>query len=123
MDGRARAARGAIGEAAAERLLVSAGMRLVERDVRLPEGQIDLVMLDLDCLVVVEVKARRTGAFGTPEEAVDGRKLRRLRRLALAYWIRHRDLARGVRVDVVAVSIRADGEAGVAVHLENVLAE
>jgi putative endonuclease len=111
-----------VGEAAAERLLVGRGMRLVERDARLPEGQVDLVMLDGHCLVLVEVKARRTAAYGTPEEAVDHRKLARLRRLALSYWIGHPGLADDVRVDVVAVRIGPDGSAGAAVHIENVLA-
>lgn len=96
-------------------------MRPVARDVRLPNGQIDLVMLDGDALVVVEVKARRGIAFGLPEEAVDASKLARLRRLAAAYRQLNPGLGRVLRVDVVAVELNADGGPGRCRHIADVL--
>ena len=121
MDGRTRAARGTAAEVAAERHLKRAGMRPVARDVRLPNGQIDLVMLDGDALVVVEVKARRGTGFGLPEEAVDAAKLARLRRLAAAYRELNPGLGRALRVDVVAVELNADGGPGRCRHIADVL--
>ncbi|MDQ6774330.1 MAG: YraN family protein [Candidatus Dormibacteraeota bacterium] len=121
MDGRTRAARGAAAEVAAERYLQRAGMRPVARDVRLPGGQIDLVMLDGDVLVVVEVKARRGTGFGLPEEAVDASKLARLRRLAAAYRRLNPGLGRALRVDVVAIELNADGGPGRCRHIADVL--
>ena len=120
MDGRGREVRGRAGEAAAERELTRRGLRLVERDVRLAEGQIDLVMLDGDCLVLVEVKARRGAAFGLPAEAVDWRKRRKLRELALAYRQLHPRLGRGLRIDVAAVRLGQGGAAESCEHLVNV---
>jgi putative endonuclease len=121
VDGHERLARGRVGEAAAERHLVAAGLRLVERDVRLPNGQVDLVMLDGDCLVVVEVKARRGAAYGAPQEAVGWRKQRKLRELALAYRQLHPGLGRRLRVDVAAVHLDTAGAAVSCEHLVNVL--
>src|SRR4030081_2260566 len=106
-----RAALGRAGEAAAEEWLCGAGMRLVERDVRLRNGQIDLVMLDGEHLVIVEVKARRGGDYGLPQEAVTGRKLAKLRELAETYCLLHPHIGVGVRIDVVAVELDRSGVA------------
>ena len=121
MDGHLRASYGGVGEAAAERFLVDRGMRLVARDVRLKQGQIDLVMLDGDCLVVVEVKARRGHAFGLPQEAVGYRKLRKLWELTEAFHQLHPGTGRR-RIDVVAVDLDRSGRPVRCEHIENVLA-
>jgi putative endonuclease len=110
-----------VGELAAEEYLVAQGMRLVERDARLPEGQVDLVMLDGDCLVLVEVKARRGVEFGAPQEAVGWRKLRKLRELALRYRELHPGLGRRLRVDVAAVLLDRRGQAESCEHIVDVL--
>jgi putative endonuclease len=95
-------------------------MRLVERDVRLRNGQIDLVMLDGTCLVVVEVKARRGRDFGLPQEAVTARKLNKLCELAQTYRLLHPRLGAGLRIDVVAVEMDRAGVSRACVHLPGV---
>jgi putative endonuclease len=95
-------------------------MRLVERDVRLRNGQIDLVMLDGSCLVVVEVKARRGGDFGPPQEAVTARKLTKLRELARTYRVLHPHLGAGLRIDVVAVAMNRVGASRGCLHIAGV---
>jgi putative endonuclease len=121
VEGTRRAALGAAGEAAAAEFLGHAGLRLVERDVRLRNGQIDLVMLDGSRLVVVEVKARRGGDYGPPQEAVTRRKLAKLRELALTYRLLHPDLGRGLRIDVVAVDLDRSGVARGFLHIPGVI--
>ncbi len=97
----------------AERLL-RAGWRIVERNVRLSSGELDLVALDGETLVFVEVKAGREGAATGPERpahAVGPRKQRKLRLLARE-WIaagRGPSGVLGYRFDVVGVSFGADG--------------
>ncbi len=120
MDGSRRAELGRAGEAAAEAFLVAAGMRLMERDVRLRNGQIDLVMLDGASLVVVEVKSRRGGDYGLPQEAVTRRKLAKLKELAQTYRSLNPRLGAGLRIDVVAVDMDARGAARGCVHLRAV---
>ncbi len=120
MEGSRRAELGRAGEAAAEAFLLNAGMRLVERDVRLRNGQIDLVMLDGRCLVLVEVKSRRGGDYGLPQEAVTRRKLAKLRELAQTYRSLNPRLGSGLRIDVVAVAMDSGGGARAFVHLRAV---
>ena len=84
-------------------------MEIVALDVRLPSGQVDIVALDQGRLVIVEVKARTSHAFGLPVEAVDFRKRRRLRGLAMEYIQAHPGIGDGVRVDVVGVDLDPSG--------------
>ncbi len=68
--------------AAAERQacahLQAAGLRLVAANVACRGGEIDLVMRDGDCVVFVEVRHRRSHAFGGGAASVDAGKRRRL---------------------------------------------
>ena len=82
-------------------------MSVIARDWRCRLGQIDVVALDGETVVIVEVKARRGLAFGLPQEAVDARKRRKLRVLADAYLAATGRRGGAVRVDVVALLLDA----------------
>lgn len=91
------------GEELAVGYLESLGMLVVERNWRCAEGEIDIVALDGDALVIAEVKTRRSLDYGHPFEAVGADKLARLHRLGSA-WCRDRELRMPLRrVDVIAV--------------------
>ena len=107
--GDARRAIGAAAEDAAARWLADAGLAVVDRNVRLPGGELDLVCRDGDAWVFVEVKARRPGWDDAPRAAVAWRKQQRIATLALRY-LRRRGL-RDVRCrfDVVEVTVDRDG--------------
>jgi putative endonuclease len=91
------------GEAIAARHLTGLGMEVIDRNWRCDAGEIDLVLRDGGVLVVCEVKTRTSIAYGTPLEAIDQRKLDRLRRLA-ARWLRAHDChPDDVRIDMVGV--------------------
>lgn len=98
-------------------------------------GELDIVALDGDVLVVIEVKTRSGLGFGHPSEGVTRRKLTRLRLLAALWAGEHRravdeagardgrDLPRrwtAVRIDVVGVLLPPDGEP-VLEHLQAVV--
>jgi putative endonuclease len=97
---------GRAAEAAAARYFVRNGWTLLGRNVRIARGELDLIARRGHVLAFVEVKARRTAAYGAPEDAVDRRKRRKVARLA-ELWLAARPWAlRGVsdvRFDVVAV--------------------
>lgn len=95
---------GADGEDRAARWYVAAGYEVLDRNWRCPLGEIDLVCRRGSTIVVVEVKARSSGAFGSPAEAVTSVKQRRLRRLAACWLAQRRRRAVLVRFDVVAVT-------------------
>ena len=80
-----RAGKGREGEDAAAAFLAAAGYRILERNVRVPGGEIDAVCLDGATLVIVEVKRRDSTAFGSALGAVDARKRATLRRIAADY--------------------------------------
>ena len=96
-----RRAFGQIAESEAERYLRRKGYRILARNDRSSCGELDLVAQQAGTLVFIEVKARRTTAFGGASYAVDGRKQARLVRLAAEYLARHRVRNLSCRFDVV----------------------
>ena len=94
------------GEELAAEYLETLGMLIVERNWRCPEGEIDIVALDGDCLVVCEVKTRAGTGVGDPVEAVTWEKAMRLRRLSAAYLRTRTRPVASVRVDVIGVLAR-----------------
>lgn len=107
------------GEDAALRHLESKGWRLRRRNYRPGRaGEIDLVMEDPSgVLVFVEVKANRGPGSGHPLERVDGRKIRRLQRLAQRWCWEHHAEERDIRFDVVGVELEEVSER--VEHIEN----
>ncbi|UAW99972.1 YraN family protein [Halopseudomonas nanhaiensis] len=90
-------------ERAAERLLTDTGMRLLARNYRCKQGELDLVMRDADTVVFVEVRYRRRNQWGSAVETVDWRKQKRLIAAAHHYLLTHPHLAdQPCRFDVIA---------------------
>jgi putative endonuclease len=98
-----RKALGDFGERVACRHLVDRGLVVLDRNWRCPAGEIDIVALDGDVVVVCEVKTRSDVRFGTPLEAITVTKANRLYRLAMIWLSEHDVAASELRVDVVAV--------------------
>lgn len=96
------------GEDAAAQFLKRNGMKIVERNLRTPVGEIDLIVRQKKILAFVEVKTRRGQAFGSPAEAVGPRKQRQIIRAANWYLSGQEDTRLQPRFDVVAVVV--DGE-------------
>src|SRR3954468_585918 len=106
---RATDAVGDYGERVAQRYLIEQGMTVLGRRWRCRLGEIDLVAVDGDCLVVCEVKTRRSVLAGTPLDAVTPTKLSRLRRLAAAWLAEHGGGYPEIRIDVVGVLVPRRG--------------
>lgn len=105
-----RRALGRYGEDLAARRLIEAGMRILDRNWRCREGEIDIVAADGDALVVCEVKTRRAGWYEHPMAAVRPEKTARLRLLAERWLERHGGPPPGgVRIDVIGVLLPARG--------------
>ncbi len=109
----AKDAVGRYGEDVAARHLSEQGFQVLHRNWRCELGEIDIVARDGDCLVVCEVKTRRSTSFGHPAEAITPRKAARLRRLTAA-WLAETGLhPPQIRIDVVAVLRPPSGPAQV----------
>jgi putative endonuclease len=102
---------GRSGESAAETGYVRRGFRVVARNWRCGIGELDLVLLRGDLLVICEVKTRRGVRFGAGFDAVDARKRRKVRALAEAFLQQHAFGRVAVRFDVASVRLRPDGSA------------
>jgi len=100
---------GALSEEIAARFLRSRGYRIAERNVRLRQGEIDIVAWDGNVLVFVEVRSRKGDRLAETLESVNWRKRRRLASLAQAYLQRYRLDGVTCRFDVVAVTWDASG--------------
>lgn len=91
------------GEAMAALYLEKQGCEILDRNVRTPYGELDLVVRQGEQIVFVEVKARRGTSFGMPEAAVDRRKQAHLLASAQHYLQSNEALPPDWRVDVVAI--------------------
>lgn len=111
---------GRAGEQRAAEHLAAAGYRLVDRNWRCPQGEIDIVATHRRDLVVVEVKTRRTEWFGHPFEAVSARKRDRLWRLGCAWIVSHPAAAAGrrLRLDLIGIT-GPEPASAVLEHLED----
>ncbi len=121
----ARRPKDALGQAAeshAMRLLEGKGYRLLTRNWRCQDGEIDIVMLDGDELVFVEVKARRGDRAGRADDAISNTKADSL--MASGEWFvaehpEHHD--RIWRIDLLAISIDPRTGSASVNHYENAI--
>ena len=99
------------GERIASAHLESRGLVVEARNYRTRFGEIDLVARDGVEVVFVEVRTKRSAAFGTPEESLTPRKQARLVKAALEYLAEHGGADASWRVDLVAITLQPDGPA------------
>ena len=92
------------GERVAEQYLRKKGYRVVERNYRCSAGEVDLIVLDRRVIVFVEVKTRTDHRFGTPLEAVEFRKQRKMIQAAQFFLSQKKLHQRDARFDVVGIS-------------------
>jgi putative endonuclease len=108
---------GKVGERVAEQYLKNKGYKLVERNYRCAAGELDLIVLDRRVVVFVEVKTRSGHGYGSPLEAVEFRKQRKMIQAA-QYFLSEKKLhQRDARFDVVGISW--PGREPVVEHIEN----
>ncbi|MDO8307357.1 MAG: YraN family protein [Actinomycetota bacterium] len=100
---RAKDALGRYGEDLAARHLTALGLVILARNWRCSIGELDIIARDGPCLVVCEVKTRRSEQYGLPVEAVGPRKLRRLRHAALRWLDEQQVHVPTIRFDVIGI--------------------
>jgi putative endonuclease len=117
MVANARQLFGKQGEQLAEQFLKKKGYKIVERNYRCTNGEVDLIALDRRVIVFVEVKTRADHGFGSPLEAVAFYKQRKMIKAAQFFLHQNKLHQRDARFDVVGISW--PGQEPVVEHIQN----
>jgi putative endonuclease len=116
---------GVLGESLAEKYLQQKDYIVVQKNFRTRFGEIDIIAISPDkkFLCFIEVKMRKQNLFGSPQEAVDERKTRKILSVAeefLSSYYKVQELETknlNVRFDVISVEITPDNVS--IEHIEN----
>lgn len=111
---------GTAGEDHVRRHLERSGWRFVEANWRCRVGEIDLVFLDGEELVLVEVKTRRGDTAGTAVESISRSKAAKLLKAAEWYVATHPPHRQRIwRIDVAALQLSTSGSVDGLTMIEN----
>jgi len=109
---------GALGERHAARALRAKGLRILEGNFRVPQGELDIIARDGDTLVLVEVRTRTSEETKSPLASVDHTKQQKIIRLGRLYRRARRLPECHTRYDVVEVIASHYGEVKEVRHVE-----
>ncbi|NQV13395.1 MAG: YraN family protein [Parcubacteria group bacterium] len=115
-----RALIGKLGEEVATRYLCAHGYQVITRNYRQRVGEIDIIAQAAGELVFCEVKARTSGGYGTPAEAVSVHKQYKIRQTIKHFRQENRDLAKlNYRLDVLAIMVDLFNKEAEVEHIKN----
>ena len=101
-----RKTQGKKGEKIACRALKEQGYRIIEKNFRCRQGEIDIIAEDKATICFIEVKARYSQNFGSPEESVTKWKQRKLFIVAAIYLEKMVIKPQDMRFDIVSVDLK-----------------
>ncbi len=96
--------KGAKAEDEAVEFLKEKGFKIVKRNFHFGrDGEIDIIAHDKDVLVFIEVKARSSDLYGSPESSITPSKMKVIRRTAEGYLYVNKITNMECRFDVIAI--------------------
>ncbi|MBI2626484.1 MAG: YraN family protein [Candidatus Nealsonbacteria bacterium] len=110
---------GKLGERIAGEFLEKKGYKILEQNYKTKYGEIDLICQKGDELIIIEVRTKIGEDFGTPEESLDKKKIRKVWLNALAY-VGKNNWKGNYRTDAVCIVLKAGGEIERINHYENI---
>ncbi len=99
---------GRYGEEIALKYLKKKKYNIVKRGFRLFRGEIDIIAYDRKILVFIEVKTRRSKAFGLPEESVTISKQKQIKKVAQGFLAFNNLQDVECRFDVISLTFSKD---------------
>ncbi len=106
------------GEAFIEKYLIKEGYQVLKKNYRKKTGEIDLIVRSPENeIVFIEVKTRRSSKYGKPEEAVDSRKIEKIRKTAEHWILENKYSNQHWRIDIIALELGTEEKI---THLKNV---
>ena len=97
---------GKMGEDIAANYLTKNNYKIIERNFRCKQGEIDIIAKDKDEYVFIEVKTRSNLCYGKPREAVNSFKKKRIYKTAKYYLYKKHLENEYIRFDVIEVYIQ-----------------
>ena len=110
---------GKIGEEIAKKFLEKQGYKIIEQNYKTKYAEIDLVVQNKKCLVFVEVRTKVGENFGTPEETINKKKMRKLLGNATAY-ASIKKWNGSSRIDAICIVLKPDYSIERLNHYENI---
>ena len=114
---------GKLGEEIASNYLIEQGYHIYQKNFRCQVGEIDIIAIDKKNnreLVFVEVKSRSQDKYGTPVDAVNRNKIRRMYKTAECFIVANHLENSYMRFDVIEIYEKADKMLHIN-HLKNVI--
>ncbi len=81
---------GKLGEKIANNYLIKSGYNIIENNFKCNFGEIDIIALKNNCIHFIEVKSRRNLNFGEPIEAINYKKLKKIKNIAFYYIFKNK---------------------------------
>lgn len=110
---------GKLGEEIAKEFLKNKGYKIIEQNYKTKYGEIDLVCRKGGELVITEVRTKTGEDFGTPEESLNKKKVKKVWLNALAY-VGKNNWKGNYRVDAVCIVLKREGGVERMEHYENI---
>jgi putative endonuclease len=108
-----------IGEAIAKKHLEDKGYQILEQNYRTRYAEIDLIAKKGNVLIFVEVRTKRRELFGSPEETINQRKLKKLWLNAQGYVKTKRWLG-PYRIDAICIVLNLDNSVSRLKHYQGI---
>ena len=96
---------GKYGEDAACKYLKKLGYLIIERNFLCKSGEIDIIAQDENELVFIEVKLRTSYIYGRGLEAIDNRKIKKMKKSALYYIYVNKKEKAFIRFDAIEICL------------------
>ncbi|MDO8623468.1 MAG: YraN family protein [archaeon] len=103
-----------------ETALEKKGYKIIEQNYKTKYAEIDLIAQKDKDLVLVEVRTKVGDKFGTPEETINKKKMRKLRGNAMAYSS-FKKWNGPLRIDAVCIILKPDYNVERLNHYENII--
>lgn len=111
---------GKIGEEIAKKFLDKQGYKIIEQNYKTKYAEINLIAVNKKDLVFVEVRTKVGENFGTPEETINKKKIKKLSGNAMAY-VAIKKWNSLFRIDAICIVLKPDYSVERLNHYENIL--
>lgn len=97
---------GKIGENLAIKYLENLGYKIIVRNFRCKQGEIDIIAKEKNEIIFIEVKTRTNIKFGYPAEAVNKLKQNHIHKAIQYYLYKNNVTDYNIRIDVVEIYLK-----------------